>query len=256
MEPSQLPLAALQDVLEAIVPLIVMVMWAASQLLGNKPKAKPKPPARPQPPAVGNVAGQAARGEKPPSLEETLRREVEEFMRRAQGREPAKQAPAARAPAGPGRPTPQRQEVRPPKRTNTQPPERTRRLTDAPGGLTTPVTQESGRTAPLGSGVAQHVAQHLTGAQELAAHASKLGAEVALADERLQEHLQGKFVHQLGALQHRETEKRTVARSAVAEAIFKALQTPAGVRQIIVASEILRRPEERWKRTGDASRRG
>jgi hypothetical protein len=254
MEYAQLPLAALQDVLEAIVPLIVMVMWAASQLLGNKPKAKPKPPARPQPPAVGNVVGQQAPGGKPPSLEETLRREVEEFMRRAQGREPAKQTPTVRAPAGPGRPTPQRQEDRPSKRTKVEPQERTRRLTDAPGGLTTPKAQpqQLSRPAPLGAGVAQHVAQHLTGAQELAAHTRTLGADVALADDRMREHLQGKFVHQVGSLEHRVEEQRKVVRTPVAEAIYNSLRTPAGVRQIIVASEILRRPEERWVRTGDA----
>jgi hypothetical protein len=251
--PQYLLLADLEEVLKAIVPLIFMVLWGAAQLLGNnKAKPKPKPVVRPRPPAAGPAAGQAAQGGKPLTLEETLRREVEEFMRRAQGREPAKPAPPARAPAGPGRPTPQRQEAPPSKRTNVTPPERTRRLTDAPGGLTTPLAQESSRTGPLGAGVAQHVAQHLTGAQQLAAHASKLGADVALADERLQEHLQGKFVHQVGALQHRETEKRTVARSPVAEAIIKSLQSPSGVRQIIVASEILRRPEERWSRTGDA----
>lgn len=250
MEYALLPLAALQDVLEAIVPLIFMVMWAASQLLGNKPKAKPKLPARPQPPAVGNVVGQQAAGGKPPSLEETLRREVEEFMRRAQGREPAKQAPQVRTPAGPGRPTPQRQDVRPPKRTKVEPPERTRRLTDAPGGLTTPAAQEA-RSAPLGAGVAQHVAQHLTGAQELAAHARTLGADVALADDRMREHLQGKFVHQVGSLEHRAQEQRKAVRTPVAEAIYNSLKTPAGVRQIIVASEILRRPEERWSRPGD-----
>jgi hypothetical protein len=252
---AQLPLAALQDVLEAIVPLIVMVMWAASQLLGNKPKAKPKPPARPQPPAVGNVVGQQAQGGKPPSLEETLRREVEEFMRRAQGRDPAKQGPQRPAAlAGPGRPTPQRQEARQPRqpaRTKVEP-DRPRRLTDAPGGLTTPAAQETSRSAPLGSGVAQHVAQHLTGAQELAAHTRTLGADVALADDRMREHLQGTFVHKLGSLEHRVEEQRKVVRTPVAEAIYNSLKTPAGVRQIIVASEILRRPEERWSRSGDA----
>ena len=95
----------------------------------------------------------------------------------------------------------------------------------------------------------QHVAEHLTrSTQQLAAHAQLLGADVAQADERMVEHLQQRFTHQLGALEQRAAEPvKKAVRSPMAQEVLNMLAQPGGVRQLVVASEILRRPEERWR---------
>jgi hypothetical protein len=230
--------ANLEDVIKAAVPIIVMVLWGLGQLMSAKPKAKPPAPRPPQP-MDGGRGGAPAQGGKPATLEESLRREVEEFMRRAQGRpaEPPKR-PAGKQP-------PPRREGRPAGRPAAEPPERTRRLTDAPGGLTTP---QSSSTPPTGASVGQHVAEHLgRSTQELAAHSRTLGADVAQADERLESHLKQKFQHQVGALEHRTSVGPTQrARTPIAQSIFDMLKRPDGVKQAVVLGEILRRPDERW----------
>jgi hypothetical protein len=251
LAPHHLPLAGLMDVLQALIPLIVMVMWAIGQLGGNKPKQKPARP-RPAPPANPPAPVAAAgQGAKPPTLEETLRREVEEFMRRAQSREPAPPAKPGNAP----QPVPQRRESRPTRPPTPRADQPVRKLVDSPGSLTTARAPEAPRGAPTGAGVSQHVAQHLSGAQTLATHAQHLGAEVAQADERMAAHLQHKFDHQLGTLEKQVATQpqRVVARPPAAQALVSLLTQPGGIRQVIVASEILRRPEERWSR-GEAGR--
>lgn len=255
---EQLPLAAvnLADFLEAAVVIILMIVGGLSKVMTAKPK--PKPPLRPAPPPP-NPGAPAGQGGQPLTLEESLRREVEEFMRRAQGREPA--APPKPSPQPlPQRTSPQRTVAsRPGARPAAQrPPERraaarppseptVRRLTDAPGAQTT--AQSPGTSAPLGSGVGQHVAEHLGGSQALAAHAQSLGANVATADERMVAHLQQKFAHQVGALQQQDTTTQTrPIRSPAAQALVNLLKQPGGMRQVVLASEVLRRPEERWGR--------
>lgn len=248
------PLAAnIGDLLEAAVVIILMIMGAASHLITAKPKKPPMRQRPPQPPP--NPGAPAGPGGQPLTLEESLRREVEEFMRRAQGREPATpsespqrtpvQRPAAQRSA-PTRPAPQRLQERRAAASSAPEPV-VRRLTDAPGAQTT--GQSPATTTPLGSGVGQHVAQHLGGTQALAAHAQSLGANVATADERMVAHLQQKFTHQVGALQQQDTITQIRAvRSPVAQALVDLLKQPGGVRQAVLASEILRRPEERWER--------
>jgi hypothetical protein len=259
---SQPVLAAnIADLIEPAIVIILMIMGAASHLLSSKPKAKPPVQQRPAPPPPNPGAAGGQDGQ-PMTLEESLRREVEEFMRRAQGREPAppqpplqqtpQRMPSQRTPPPrtvgsrpPARPGPQRPpERRAPARPPSEP--AVRRLTDAPGSQTT--GQSPATTPPLGSGVGQHVAEHLGGGQVLAAHAQSLGANVATADERMVAHLQQKFTHQVGALQHQGTTTQTRAvRSPAAQAIVDLLTQPGGMRQVVLASEILRRPEDRWK---------
>jgi hypothetical protein len=257
--------ANIADLIEPAIVIILMIMGAASHLLSSKPKANPPVRQRPAPPPP-NPGAAGGQGGQPMTLEESLRREVEEFMRRAQGREPApppKQAPQQAPQRLPSQrtPPPRPAASRPPARPAPQrPPERraatsspaeptVRRLTDAPGAQTT--AQSPTSTAPLGAGVGQHVAEHLGGSQALAAHAQSLGANVATADERMVAHLQQKFTHQVGALQHQGTTTQTRAvRPPAAQALVDLLQQPGGMRQVVLASEILRRPEERWERTG------
>jgi hypothetical protein len=234
------------DFLDAIVPLILMVLWAVGQLMGGKPKAKAKaPPARRVPPGQAVVPPPA--DGRQPTLEETLRREVEQFRQRAEGR-------AANAPKGP-QPARTKREARPARST---PEQAVRRLADTSrppiAAAAGPLASEPPRTTmpPTGAAVGQHVTKHQSGAREMAAHVQQLGADVAQSDERMQEHLQEKFAHHLGALEHRESAARASAvRSPMVQDLLNLLSQPAGVRQVVVASEILRRPEERWSRPGD-----
>lgn len=249
-------LANLEDTIKVIITIIVMVMWGVGHLVGAA-KPKPKPPARPRPlpPAEPGAAkpgglGDLGQAGKPATLEETLRREVEDFMRRAQGRtaEPSKRPPLAKS----QQPGPPRREGGRSARPAAAGQAPVRRLTDSPGGLTT------GQSAspPTGAAVGQHVAEHLTrSTQQLAAHAQHLGSDVAQADERMEEHLQQRFTHQLGTLEQRAAEPvKKAVRSPMAQEVLNMLAQPDGVRQLVVASEILRRPEERWRsrQPGDA----
>jgi hypothetical protein len=253
---ATLVLADFADLLQAAVPIIFMILYGIAQLVGSKqPQVKPKPAPRPRPAPEPVGAAPRAAGA-PPTLEESLRREVEDFLRRAQGQQPQKPAPVKQAQDMRQRPL--AQPVRQAKRPLRPEPQREpapRRLAEplrpapppALSTLSTPAPMPAPTLAPLGSGVSQHVAQHLSGTAALAQHAQHLGADVALADERMEQHLQERFAHKLGSLvqQSAAPEKRAVA-SPAAQELVKLLTQPGGARQIIIASEILRRPEDRW----------
>jgi hypothetical protein len=250
----QLPLAWDETLVKAIIGGIMMVLWAAGHLLSDKGKAKP--PARPRPQAPpGQAPGAGAPGKQPASLEETLRREVEEFMRRAQGREPA--APAKRAPTPPPQRGPQRspQRKQPAKPAVREQPAKAQRPRLADSRQPAPISIEEGRGALTGATISQHVAEHLGGVKAIAAHAQTLGADVAQADERMEAHLQEKFTHRLGALGRQEAPTQ-VAVSSAATDLLKLLSQPGGAKTMIIANEILRRPEERWKSSTRSLRRG
>jgi hypothetical protein len=217
----------------------------------NKPKPAPRPRPAPEPIGAAPAARQAGA---PATLEESLRREVEDFLKRAQGQQP--QQPAQARPNRPERPrqvAPAAPQARRPLRPEPQREPPPRRLAEplrpAPAPVaSTPPPTPAPTLAPLGSGVAQHVSQHLSGTAAIAQHAQHLGSDVAQADERMQQHLEERFTHKLGTLapQSAAPEKRATA-SPVAQQLVKLLTQPGGARQVIVASEILRRPEDRWQ---------
>ena len=79
------------DIFENVVGILFVIFWVAVQILGGRQEAKKKPkPPRPRPqqgPPVevpGGVPPQQVA--KQPNQEEALRNEVEEFLRRAQGK--------------------------------------------------------------------------------------------------------------------------------------------------------------------------
>lgn len=204
------------DWTEFILPLIVFIMYAIGQLLSAKKPGGNQPP-RPRLPRPQGGGGPVA--QQPQPVEEQLRGEVEEFLRQMQGKEPRSKP----QPQRPGRQTRKQQPVV----------VRVEQLRPAAVEESAPETRES---------VQEHVAHHIT-TKEIASHVTTLGAEVGQADEKLQSHLQEKFQHQLGSLQQKgPTEKKQQRQSTAAE-IAQMLRSPTGVRQIIVASEILRRPE-------------
>jgi hypothetical protein len=154
--------------------------------------------------------------QQPRTLEEKLRTEVEEFLRQVQGEKP-KQPPS-----------PQRPVVASPRPL----------VARADQPVETVIELEPERVS-----VQEHVARHI-GTAELTHHAATLGAEVGQADERMVAHLQERFQHQLGALEPRQHQPTQVQRRRnIAAEIAEILRSPQGMRQMIVASEILRRPE-------------
>ena len=256
-------LADLGDVLSGLLPIILFVLYGIAQLVGNfqQEKRKAPPRARPVQPPREFGGGQAAPNPpagNQPNLEETLRREVEEFLRRAQGQQPPQQQrkgqpqqqrPGQRPQRGNQRPTlPQTR--RQPEPTATTP-DRPRRLVEMqrpePAASITPLSDPRplstsmplSTPTPLSTGVSLH-------AQTLVDHAHALGADVALADERMEEHLRQKFEHRVGAIAPSATLAQRTATATAAQQLRTLLATPESVRQIIIASEILRRPEERW----------
>ena len=91
--------------------------------------------------------------------------------------------------------------------------------------------------------------------------AAQLGEETAQADDRLEARLHQTFDHQLGRLQQTSTAApQATARSATDVAasvttaagnemlafLVGALRSPQQVRQAIILSDILQRPEHRW----------
>ncbi|NOZ40466.1 MAG: hypothetical protein GXP24_09600 [Planctomycetes bacterium] len=239
---------------ETIISVIVFILWIAAQLIGsrnNEAKGKKQPQPRPQQPqpvdmaegvpqlnerrmgneGMGNQGmgngGMGNRGpgnQGPRNQEEALRSEVEDFLRRAQGKPPKP------------RPMPQPEQRQKPPRTLQ--PERSRPVT--------PVARQSSGSGPSSpplrsDGVSEHVARHIS-TQDMATHTEALGAEVATADDQLEARLHEKFDHDLGRLEYRETDTKQ-QKVDMATEVAAMLRSPEGMRQLIVANEILRRPE-------------
>jgi hypothetical protein len=227
------------DIFENIIGVIFVIFWIAVQILGGrremKKKQKPprqRPPLR-QPADLAQPVDLAGGQPRPPgpvgprNQEEALRNEVEEFLRRAQGKPPQPKPPQAKPlqpqpvaqPAAVRQPRPQQPSVR-----------------KAPVAPVQPRTLRS-------EGVAEHVARHLS-TQGMAQRTKTLGAQVASSDDRLESHLHEKFDHQLGALQHDDVaaDEQLQAGNVAAE-VAAMLRSPQGMRQLIIANEILRRPE-------------
>jgi hypothetical protein len=265
-----LPLADLADTLRVVMPIIFVVIYGVAHLVGalqqEKKKRVQRPPQRDpvelelDRPAradrPGADRGELGRGDqglgKPVSLEETLRREVEEFLKRAQG-EP-KTPPQAKRPAGAPR---QRQAAAQQKPRQAQQPVEppTRRLVDDPLSVTgrkqaEPVLEVVRTSAPTGAAVDAYVTEQMRGVASISRHAQRLGEEVALADDRMEAQLQQKFDHRVGTLA--PSSASTISPqdvspgSSAAREFRELLARPGGMRQMVIANEILRRPEERW----------
>ncbi len=224
---------------ETIISVIVFIIWIAAQLMGGRKEVKNKQP-RPQQPlpvdmaeglpqldnqGMGNrgLGNQGPGNQGPRNQEEELRNEVEDFLRRAQGKPPK--------PRQEQRPQPTPQPVQQQEPPRTLQPQVARQA---------PVARQEGHTL-RSEGVAEHVARHIS-TQDIAAQTRTLGAEVATADDQLESRLHEKFDHDVGRLEHRETVKKRPKVDVAAE-VAAMLRSPEGMRQLIVANEILRRPE-------------
>ncbi len=208
MEYSAAPIIA-ANWMEWVFPIIVFILYTLGQLMSlkknNKPKQLPRGP-QPRDPAIPP--------QKPRSLEEKLRGEVEAFLRQVRGDQPDGEETAPVV------------------------------VTQRP--LVVKAEQTPQRLVEIErprESIQEHVAKRLSTA-EIGQHARALGGEVSQADEKFQTQLQQKFQHHLGSLEP-EQERRQPRRreNKVAAEIAELLRSPSGMRQVIIASEILRRPE-------------
>jgi hypothetical protein len=171
-----------------------------------------------------------------------MRDEVEEFLRRAAARRAqaeAKRRAEAQQPVQlpPQRPAPI---ARPPLRQA------------MPSQLEPEVEIIEAEEADTGSRFTSSVAQHLRGTTDIARHAPSLGAEVDQADDKLEARLQRTFDHKLGALKDTTTAAPVKATTQTSEALLasmnltRLLTNSQSIRNAIILSEVLNRPESRW----------
>jgi hypothetical protein len=103
--------------------------------------------------------------------------------------------------------------------------------------------------------VATHVSQHVSTA-DIVQHTAELGAEVGLADEKLESHLQERFDHRVASIDSRagvaarggvsaQATGKGERRVAMASELAQMLRNPRNIRQAILLNEIFRRPEDR-----------
>jgi hypothetical protein len=185
-----------------------------------------------------------------------MKDEVEDFLRRvAQMRAQAEaQAKTQQQRPGQQRSEQQRSEQqRPPRpapRPPVQPPPPPPRLAQTPSAYAQPVPAEvvDAELAESADRIGREVAAHLRGSEQIAQHTQQLGHEVDLADDKLEARLHETFDHDLGRL--RKAASSTAATPHVAPVgevtsseVLAMLRSPQTIRDVIVMSEILRRPE-------------
>ena len=245
-------LFAADDWWQVVGTIILFLFYGIGQLLSGrddaKKRAKEKARRAKRPPV-------AQGGDKPQNQADPLRAEVEEFLRRAEGKKPEEKAPQreretqplAREPAAPAaRREPQPPRARPLPESRVGQPAK-----QPPRAKPKPAIPASERKLPeqqgqlRREGVAEHVQRHLSKGR-ISEHAEHLGDEVALADDKMEARIEQKFEHRLGRLGHQQEAVAEKAGPALAQEVRELLSDSRGMRRLIVANEILRRPEERW----------
>jgi hypothetical protein len=173
-----------------------------------------------------------------------MRDEVEEFLRRAAQRRAQAEA--------------KRREQMQPQAPPPQQPQRLAPIQRAPlreqqRDLEPIVEIIEAEEADAGSRMTSSVAQHLRGTTEISRHATGLGAEVDQADDRLEARIHKTFDHQLGSLKNTSTaapEKvamQTTEALAASMNLTRLLSNAQTIRNGIILSEVLARPEQRWE---------
>lgn len=229
----------LADVTE-VVTVVLFILYGIYQLIAGKGEADKKAPQprNPRPPRPAEAPGRAAPNA-PPNQADSLRREVEDFLRRAQGQPPEQEEFAPLTPVAESEQRLPERSVAQQRPSRSRPPRQRpprQRAPRQPNTLTPDMRTES---------VAEHVSRHVR-STKIAEHAEHLGDEVGHADERMESRLHEKFDHQVGSLRQQTTSSDTAQqKNTVADEIAELLKKPEGMRQLIIAQEILQRPN-RW----------
>lgn len=208
---ENIPVLLAANVWEMVIGIIFFILYIVGQLMSASEKGKKEPArgkrVRPPQPADEKGRGGQAIAPQPAGQEAALRQEVEDFLHRAQGKPPRK-APRTRQPE------------------KAKPEPAIRSLVN--------LQRES---------ISEHVEKHLS-SKRLADHADRLGDQVAMADDRVEARLHKKFDHRLGSLQQQERpEDNRPKKDNIAAEIAAMLKDPKGMRQVIIAQEILQRPK-------------
>jgi len=168
-----------------------------------------------------------------------MKDEVEDFLRRV-----AQMRAQAEAQA-------KGQQQRPPPKSAPKSPPPPPRLVPAPI-VVEPMSAEivDAELAESGDRVGRRVAEDLRGTEQIGQHTRRLGSEVDAANDKMQAHLHQVFDHQLGRLKSTGGETALVETARTApelslDLIVRMLRSPGSIRDAVVMSEILRRPE--WR---------
>lgn len=239
---SHLLLADMDDILKVVATIVFVVLSGLGQLMASRDKGKK---ARPKARDVGG-GNRPAPGAGPAGpKQDALRREVDDFLRKARGEG------AGRRPAQQSRPAASRPSAAPPvESSQRRRPPLSSPLSDTSQGRTPAQRPAAQHGAPQRAheSVAQHVQSHL-GSHPITEHSSHLAEDIGQADERMEAHLRERFSHKLGSLAHEEEAViQLVDDGSIAADLVRTLTQPRGVQQLILANEILRRPEDRWVR--------
>src|SRR6185295_5863556 len=115
-------------------------------------------------------------------------------------------------------------------------------------------TLEAVRPRPTGDSISEHVKQHL-GTEEFNVRAAHLTDDITRAEQELQQHVQKAFSHQVGRLadtSRQSAKPKQEAEPGKAASVERPLDMAAlladgsRLRQAIIFSEIIERPEHRW----------
>ncbi len=216
-----LPLADLTDLIGYVVVIVFIVLRLVFTQMGEAKKQAeaPRPAQRPRPPAPPQQPGQPNQRD--------LRSEVDEFLRRSRGlpeQRPEPELVLAEEP--PARPTGREGWAQ---------------------QQADPLEKARQEAATVGEHVTRRM-RHLEESQ-LAENAAHLGAEVALADDKVQARLDATFKHPLGRIAQQEQAPEEVVvepREFSVNQIAAMLASPEGIRDAVILSEILNRPADRW----------
>ena len=176
-----------------------------------------------------------------------MARDIEEFLRRAaERRKQHQQGQRQPIPAPVPKPTPRvRQivdstevELIAPKATNVEP--RKKRSSRTESGQQRDMRNES---------VAEHVKKHIN-TRSISESAKRLGDDIENADDRIAQRVQRKFDHDVSKLDDLPTVQDDIVATATeaetapfARDLIEMFRSPNGVRQAILISEILKRPD-------------
>jgi hypothetical protein len=173
--------------------------------------------------------------------------EVEEFLRRVAQMRAQAQAQSEQRPAPPKQTPPKQKQ---PKQQRTKPPPRLVPARQEAAPSTTPAQAEvvDAELTENSDRVGRLVARDLSGAEEIAEHTRRMGAEAAAANDKMQAHLHQVFDHQLGRLKSSSVETALIEteRSATQlslDKIIQLLRSPGSIRDAIVMAEVLKRPD-------------
>ncbi|MEX2115165.1 MAG: hypothetical protein WD845_18370 [Pirellulales bacterium] len=246
-------LAGIGDVLGVLVPIVFFVIYLLNQLLsgkGNPQQQQQRGPQRraaPQRPQAERAMrppqapGHAPAAPEPRGQAAQLNQEIEQFLKRAgqrRGESPQRERAAT---ASESRPRAPRKPPAPQQRPS---------LRDEPIDVDVVPLDE-----PRRDSVAASVERHMQSGS-FAQRAEHLADDIVRADQEMEDHMQAAFGRRVGTLAGEtpaasgpvtdvQTSVVTDAPSPAA-AFAQILRTPQGMREAVVLSEILARPEHRW----------